>query len=102
MPAPAPVCVPKFKPLPVSMNKPPPTVFIQTPLQLTQPPFVTVFISAKPRPNLFRIGTINGPTTGIRDAASVITPLPEIISELTLAPETLLTPAPAALAPLFN
>ena len=52
-------CVPRFKPLPVSMNKPPPTVFKQIPLQSTHPPLVMVLISAKPRPNLFRIGTMN-------------------------------------------
>ena len=80
MPTPAPLpeefCVPRFKPLPVSMNKPPPTVFTEIPLQLTQPPLVMVSISAKPRPNLFRIGTMNGPTTGILDAASVTIPEP--------------------------
>ena len=96
MPVPAPeFCVPRFKSLSVSMNKPPPTVFRLIPLQLTQPPFVMVFISAKPRPNLFRIGTINGPTTGILDAASEIIPLPKKMSELEILP------APAPLL-LFN
>ena len=75
-------CVPRFKPLPVSMNKPPPTVLKQIPLQLTQPPLVIVLISAKPRPNLFRIGTMNGPTTGILDAASEMIPLPTPAPEL--------------------
>ena len=77
------------------MNKPPPTVFKQIPLQLTQPPLVMVLISAKPRPNLFRIGTMNGPTTGILDAASEIIPLPTTSPLPTPAPELLL----AALAP---
>ena len=91
-PSPETFCVPRFKPLPFSMNKPPPTVFKQIPLQLTQPPLVIVLISAKPRPYLFRIGTINGPTTGILDAAS----------EMILLPTTSPLPTPAAFAPLFN
>ena len=99
MPAPATApefCIPRFKPLPVSINKPLPTVLKLTPLQLTQPPFVTVFISARQRPNLFRTGTINGPTTEILDAASEIilpTPTPEILP--SLAPEILSRPVPA-------
>ena len=56
-----------------------------------------VFISAQPRASLFRIETINGPTTGILDAASEIIPLPGTMSELALAPQLLLTPEP-----LFN
>ena len=77
------------------MNKPPTTVFKQIPLQLTQPLLVIVLISDKPRPNRFRIGTINGPTTGILDAASEMIPLQ------TTSP--LLTPAALApFAPLFN
>ena len=93
-------CVPEFKPLPVSMNEPPLTVFKQIPLQLTQPPFVMVFISAKPRPNLFRIGTIYGPTTGILDAASKTIPL--LITAPDLLPAFAALAALAALAPLSN